>query len=135
MFGNKNNEVSNEIDTLIGKNTKLEGIIQAKGTVRLDGNLNGDLVVNGDVIIGEGGKVTGNITCNNVLLSGFVKGNIKTKEQLRVTSSGKLYGDINVNNFVVDENAIFEGSCKMKESTTTTDNSKKSLENSEKGSN
>lgn len=112
MFGKEKVKLD-KIDTLIGKNTKLEGKIECKGTIRLDGELNGDLIVEGNVIIGKSGKITGNISCNNIFISGIVKGNIISKETLRLTNTAKLYGDIKVKTFIVDENAVFEGSCKM----------------------
>ncbi|KGG80795.1 bactofilin family protein [Caloranaerobacter azorensis] len=117
MF-NKKEAKLDKIDTLIGKNTKLEGKIECKGTIRLDGELIGDLSVEGDVIIGESGKINGNIICNNIFISGMVKGNIISKELLRLTNTAKLYGDIQVKTFIVDENAVFEGSCKMENAKT-----------------
>lgn len=118
MFGKNDNRID-RIDTLIGKSTTIEGKIEAKGTIRLDGNLNGDMVVEGSIIIGEGAKVVGNIDCSNVFVSGIVEGNILCKDQLRVTSTGKVIGDIDVKNFIVDENAIFEGNCKMRGNSNT----------------
>lgn len=112
MFGKKES-TSEKIDTLIGKNTTIEGKISGHGTSRIDGTLLGDLDVKGDIIIGDEGRIQGNITCINVLISGTVEGNISTSEQLRITSSGKLFGDVEVKSFIVDEDAIFQGSCKM----------------------
>lgn len=113
MFSNKKVNPT-KIDTLIGKNTKLDGTINTKGTIRLDGILNGDLIAEGNITIGESGQVLGNIQCTNIIICGLVKGNIITTGQLRITNKGKLLGDIEVNNIIVDENATFEGSCKMK---------------------
>ncbi|MTI48594.1 MAG: polymer-forming cytoskeletal protein [Firmicutes bacterium] len=112
MLG-KGSKVSNKMDTLIGQNTKLEGKIEAKGTVRLDGELVGDLVIEGSIIIGNKGVVKGNIICNNIVISGTVEGNIDCKEQLHLTNAGHINGDIKVKSFIVDENAVFEGKCKM----------------------
>jgi len=118
MFGKNDNRVD-RIDTLIGKSTTIEGKIEAQGTIRLDGTLKGDMVVEGSIIIGEGAKVTGNLNCSNVFVSGIVEGNITCKDQLRITSTGKVIGDIDVKNFIVDENAIFEGNCKMRGNSST----------------
>ncbi|MTI65936.1 MAG: polymer-forming cytoskeletal protein [Firmicutes bacterium] len=119
MFGKK--EINNEkIDTLIGKNTRFEGKIEASGTIRLDGILDGDITIEGNVIIGKEGKVKGNIRCSSILVSGVVEGNIIGSDQLRITNTGKVFGDIQVNNFIVDENATFEGNCKMKQTTSET---------------
>jgi len=123
MFSKKDTN-NDKIDTLIGENTKFEGTIEAKGTIRLDGVLFGNLNVEGNVVLGKKGKVKGNINCNNIIISGTVEGNIITNEQLRITATGKVFGDIDVKNFIVDENAIFEGSCKMKNASSNENNEK-----------
>ncbi|WDV47284.1 polymer-forming cytoskeletal protein [Clostridiaceae bacterium M8S5] len=116
MFGSKNNSGSsnpNHIDTLIGKDSVIEGKIVTNGTLRIDGTINGDLSVKGNIIIGEAGKIKGNLECHNIEISGTVDGNIKCAELLRITDTGKLFGDIDVKSFIVDEDAVFEGNCKM----------------------
>lgn len=112
MFGKTN--INNEkIDTLIGEGTKLQGKVEGKGSIKIDGTIEGDIILNGNIILGEKGNINGNVICDNIYISGKINGNISCKEQLRITNTGKLFGDIEVNNFVVDENAIFEGNCKM----------------------
>ena len=112
MFGKK--EINTDrIDTLIGKNTKLKGLIEGTGIIRVDGELTGDLIVKGNVVIGPDGKIIGNVKCDNLFNSGTIRGNIKCNEQLRLASSAALFGDVDVKTFIIDENAIFEGKCKM----------------------
>jgi len=112
MLGKKEVNTSN-IDTLIGKNTKLQGTIEGAGAIRVDGEVTGDLIIKGNVVIGKEGKILGNVKCDNLLNSGTIKGNANCTEQFRLTSTGSHYGDVNVKTFIVDENAIFEGKCKM----------------------
>ncbi|HSH36279.1 polymer-forming cytoskeletal protein [Schnuerera sp.] len=112
MFGKKV-EKSMEIDSLIGENIKLTGKIEGKGNLRIDGIIEGDIVYEGDVIIGETGKVQGNIHCRDISLAGTVEGNIKAKEKLTLHTTGKLMGDAEVANLIVHEDAFFQGSCKM----------------------
>lgn len=114
MMGKKVKETNmDKIDTLIGKNTKIVGTVETKGTIRFDGELDGDLIVEGNVIIGTEGKVVGNINCNSLVISGVVKGNVVSNQQLRIANTGQLFGDIEVKNIIVDESALFEGTCKM----------------------
>lgn len=105
-----------KIDTFVGKNSRFEGTLQAEGTIRIDGLFQGDLQIKGNVIIGEEGKIIGNINAHNIILSGNVEGNITASHQLKINTTGKLYGDIQISSFVVEEKAIFEGTCKMKDS-------------------
>lgn len=122
MFSRKENTNScnySKIDTLIGIDSVIEGKMTTNGTIRIDGTINGDLTVKGTVIISETGKVFGNLDCENSEISGILKGNVDCVEQLRITDSGKLYGDINVQSFVVDENGLFDGNCKMHKSSSS----------------
>jgi len=132
MFG-KNEDKFNKIDTLIGKNTKLQGKIESKGSMRIDGELVGDIIIEGSVVIGEEGKINGNISCDNIFIAGSVHGNILCKDQLRVSNTGKLYGDIEVKSFIVDESAVFEGSCKMIFQNHTGELTKEDIKTSKKG--
>jgi cytoskeletal protein CcmA (bactofilin family) len=121
MFG-KNNTTSHEkVDTLICKSSKFEGKLNADGTVRIDGEFVGNISVKGDVILGEEGKMVGDISASNVIVSGSVKGNITAENQLKLNASGKVIGDIHVTSLVVEDKAIFEGKCAMK-NVATSDN-------------
>lgn len=104
---------SSNFDTLIGKNTSLEGLLEADGTVRVDGKIKGDMKVKGDIFIGESSHIQGNIICTNIIVGGRVEGNITAHEQLRITATGRVIGDIAVKSLIIDENGQFEGNSKM----------------------
>lgn len=106
-------ENADKIDTLIGQNTKLIGKVEANGTIRIDGEIDGDVVVDGNITIGTDGKITGNINGNNIFIYGTVHGNIKCREYLRLGNTAKLFGDVEVKTLIIDENAVFQGKCKM----------------------
>jgi len=117
MFNNKKSTqvtaAFEKIDTLIGKNTKVTGSINAQGTLRVDGSFDGEVIVNGDLIVGESGEIKGNISAENIFIFGVVHGNIYSKSQLRLAETSKLYGDVEVATFIIDEGAVFEGKTKM----------------------
>lgn len=104
---------TDKIDTLVGKNTTIEGSLSAEGTVRVEGKLNGDVVLTGNLIVGEEGYIKGNIKADSVVLSGIVEGNITVNNHLHITSCAKLTGDIDAKSIIIDEGAIFNGNCKM----------------------
>ncbi len=109
----KGQDNSGKIDTLIGRNTRLIGRVEANGTIRVDGEIDGDIVADGNITIGADGKITGNLEGNDIFISGTVYGNIKCNEYLRLGNTAKLFGDVEVKTLIIDENAIFEGKCKM----------------------
>jgi len=118
MFSsNKKNTPVNldRIDTLIGKNTGIEGALIAEGTVRIDGKVKGDVTLSGNLIVGEEGSIKGNVKADSIILSGIIEGNVNAANQLHLTPTSRLIGDIDVRNIVIDEGAVFRGSCKMAE--------------------
>ena len=104
---------TDRIDTLVGKNTGIEGALTAEGTVRIDGKLKGDVTLSGNLVVGEEGSIKGNVKADSIMLSGIIEGNITVVSQLHLTPTSKLIGDIDAKNVIVDEGAIFHGNCKM----------------------
>lgn len=112
--GKRTTPIDNEkIDTLIGKNTNMEGTVKAEGTIRIDGRVDGGLNITGNVIIGEESVIKGNIQADNAFIAGAVEGNVTATNQLHITHTAKLYGDIAVKSIVIDEGAVFVGNCKI----------------------
>lgn len=101
------------IDSLIGENIKIVGKLEGKGSLRIDGTVEGDIIYEGNIVIGNGGKVIGNIKANDISLSGTVNGNIVSNSKVVILESGTLIGDLEVPTVVIHENAKFEGHCKM----------------------
>ncbi len=116
MFNKKESKVEanfDKFDTLIGDNTILEGNLTAKGSIRLDGEVKGIINIEGHLLVGEKASVIGDINTNSLIVSGMVKGNIKAESFVRITANGKVIGDISSKTLVIDEDAFFEGNCKM----------------------
>lgn len=102
-----------DIDTLIGENIEINGQIKGVGTIRVDGIIEGDIDYDGNIVIGETGKVSGNIKGEDISLAGTVQGNITSNTKLTLLPSSTLIGDVKSSSLVIHENAKFEGSSKM----------------------
>lgn len=116
MFGSKNkNDTINTsiINTIIGSNSKIEGVLTASESTRIDGALEGKIISESSVIIGENGTVRGDITAAEILVAGIVYGNLVAKERIEMTSTGRVLGDIITKTLVIDEGASFKGNCTM----------------------
>jgi cytoskeletal protein CcmA (bactofilin family) len=115
MFGKKEVFTTSEkVDTIIGRDTKFKGSLQASGTLRIDGYLEGDIVTQGDIFVGEGGVVKATVKARNCTIAGEVHGDICTEQKLEIAPSGKIYGNIQTANLVIGEGAIFRGACEMR---------------------
>lgn len=108
----------NKIDTLVNSNVTFEGKVSSSGTVRFDCEIVGDVSGEG-VVIGETGKVIGNINCDDIVILGKVEGNIICKNKIHIKSTGSQIGDISFSYVIIDEGAKFEGSCRMNNSNNT----------------
>lgn len=116
MFSSKKKSSSvgtNDIETIIGKNTQFKGVLSGDGNIRIDGALDGEISSTGDVVIGDQGNVTATIKANNVLISGAVTGNVIANTKLEITSTGKLFGDVKAAVLSIAEGASFKGNSNM----------------------
>ena len=98
---------------LIGAGTEITGDIKSTGDVRIDGILTGNLKISGKLVIGETGKVNGEINCKNSEVLGKIQGKIKVDELLSLKATSKISGDIITKKLAIEPGAIFTGNCNM----------------------
>ena len=109
------NPANQELETVIGSGTAVNGRLVSASSLRIDGRIDGDIEAGGQVIVGTTGVVNGNITAANVEVRGTVTGNIVAGERLSVYSTGKLIGDVWVRAVTIAEDGVFHGRCSMEE--------------------
>jgi cytoskeletal protein CcmA (bactofilin family) len=120
MFNKKNRNImvkSNDNDhnviNLIGSGTEIKGDIISNGDVRIDGTVAGNIKTKGKVVIGESGKVKGEINCKNADISGKIEGKIIISDLLSLKPSSLIEGDIVANKLSIEPGARFTGNCTM----------------------
>lgn len=114
MFGSKRNTgFSEEVETIVGKDTQFTGSIHAKGSVRIDGKLEGEIVSSATAVVGQTGNVSAQITAVNATIAGTINGNMDIAERLELLPTAKVYGDIKVGVLIIGEGAVFKGACEM----------------------
>ena len=109
----KSNNLANEESSIIGAGTVFEGNLKTTSTLRVDGEINGDVNSDGTVIVGVDGKIKGNIKVVDLLVAGTVIGDVTAENKIEIVAKGKLKGDINTKGLIIDEAALFQGSCVM----------------------
>ncbi len=116
MFNKKKNSAPKkmELETIIGENVRFEGTLSSTQAIRLDGFVKGDIDVSDMLIIGETGKVFGNIKAGGMMCAGKIQGDIDIKDTAEFISGGALIGNIVTQNLIMPENVYFKGSCTMK---------------------
>ena len=115
MFSKKDDdvEVASAITGFIGKGMSFEGKVEFKGTMRLDGNFKGEIKSDGTLLVGEGAAFDGNLSVDNTIISGEIKGIVVARSKVELRAPAKVYGDIKTPTLVIGEGVVFDGNCVM----------------------
>ena len=109
----KVNDTESAAINLISNGTEITGEVRSQGDVRIDGVLNGNLSTKGKVVIGNTGKVKGEVKCKNSEVSGVIEGKIKVSQLLTLKIASRINGDIITNKLSIEPGASFTGNCNM----------------------
>ncbi len=107
--------MADNINTIIGKNATIEGKLEVQGHLRIDGLVKGQIKCNETTTIGPEGKVEADIETRLAVISGEVTGNISAEERLELQAKSVVRGDIKTKSLVVEQGALFHGSCLMRD--------------------
>jgi len=110
------------LNNLLGNGTKFEGKLKSAGDIRVDGNFNGEISINGTLSIGESGLVEGDIHAPLVVISGRFRGNIFAETRVEILPPANVYGEIEAPTIILQDGAIFEGNCRMRDTDTNEEN-------------
>ncbi len=102
-----------DLNALLGRGSEFEGKLTFEGTVRIDGKFNGTIVTNDVLVVGEGAKVSAEITCGTVIVHGEIIGNVKAKTSVELHQPAKMKGNIETPSLMIEKGVTFEGQCKM----------------------
>ena len=109
----KVNDTESTTINLISNGTEITGDIKSQGDIRIDGVLIGNLSTTGKVVIGNTGKVKGEVVCKNSEVSGVIEGKINVNQLLTLKISSAINGDIITNKLSIEPGARFTGNCNM----------------------
>ena len=98
----------------VGSGTVVTGEATFKAMMRVDGHMTGRISSSsGTLIVGSNGKVDANIEVAIATIHGTINGDIVATQRLELGRSAKVNGNISTPSLVIEQGAIFEGSCKM----------------------
>lgn len=110
----------------VGNGTALTGEASFKGMLRVDGHLSGRVSSDdGTLIVSTNGQVDANIEVAVAQIYGTVNGDITATKRIEMGRVARVTGNIQTPALVIENGAIFEGSCRMAQQ-------KESLESKEK---
>jgi len=93
--------------SLIGADVRIVGNITTEGEIQIDGQLEGDIVCH-HLLIGESGRITGEVTAETTRVHGEVIGKI-TAGAVVIARAGRIAGDIIHDSIEIEAGAQLEG--------------------------
>ncbi|HYY43509.1 MAG TPA: polymer-forming cytoskeletal protein, partial [Pyrinomonadaceae bacterium] len=100
----------------VGNGTTLTGEANFKGMLRVDGHLSGRVSSqDGTLIISSGGQVDADIEVSVAQIYGTVNGDIIASKRIELGRVARVTGNVQTPALVIEQGAIFEGSCRMQQ--------------------
>jgi len=116
----------------VGGGTDVTGEANFKAMMRVDGHFSGRITSSsGTLIVGNNGKVDANIEVAIAVIHGTINGDIIATQRLELGRAGKVTGNIQTPSLVIEQGAIFEGSCKMLQMHTAAEKARKETKKDE----
>jgi len=110
----KNNvENIKDIKAYLGEDTVFSGKLSFNGAVRIDGKMDGEIHTDDTLIVGENGVLEADITAGTVICRGKIKGTIKASKRIEIHTNSEVVGNIASPALLVENGAIFDGTCDM----------------------
>jgi cytoskeletal protein CcmA (bactofilin family) len=97
----------------ISQGTVVEGTINAKNDIRIDGTIKGKLDCAAKVIIGPTGFIEGEVSCDNAVIEGKFSGTLRVREMLNLRETAVVDGDISTGKLTVQPGCVFNVNCSM----------------------
>ncbi len=101
--------VNPESNSVIGISNGFSGEFHSDGLLRIDGDFKGVIKGKGVVLLGEKGRVIGDIYARQIRIGGRLMGNVYAMEKVELLSTGKLMGDFYSPRFFAEEGMVFTG--------------------------
>ena len=110
----------------VGSGTAVTGEANFKAMMRVDGHFSGRVSSSsGTLIVGANGKVDANIEVAVACIHGTINGDIIATQRLELGRAAKVNGNIQTPSLIIEQGAVFEGSCKMLQMSAAVDKLKK----------
>ena len=100
--------------TVIGEHIHIEGDIRGDEHLYLEGSVKGNVEMRkNNFVVGAKGRFDGEISAQNVGISGQLIGTVKVSEKIRITKEADFSGDVKAKSISIEDGAYFKGSIDM----------------------
>ena len=98
MFGIGPSKPPHRIDSLISAGTRIDGDVTFTGGLRIDGEVRGNVIARPGsasvLVIGETGRVQGEVRAARMVVNGIVSGSVHASELLELQPCGRISGQL-----------------------------------------
>ena len=103
------NVISPASHTIIGENISIEGGIQGKENLVIEGSVKGNIEQEANhLTVGAKGHVEGEIQAESVTVQGRLTGNIKASGKMEITKEADFNGEIRARSISVEDGAMLK---------------------------
>lgn len=113
MFAKKGNGAAvNQIDSLIGKGARIEGVLRFSGGLHVDGEISGRVIAEpgpSKLVLSEHARIDGDVSVGHLIINGTINGPVKVTEFLEMQPKAKITGDVEYTSIEMHQGAVIEG--------------------------
>ncbi|HET9572032.1 MAG TPA: polymer-forming cytoskeletal protein [Bacteroidales bacterium] len=92
-----------ESPILIPKNSFVEGYIKSHKAIRIECNFNGTIFTNNRVIVDGSSKITGDVICSELILTGTIEGNVFCVGRVTLNKGAQINGKVYTSMFTNEQ--------------------------------
>lgn len=104
---------SGELNGFLDRGSTYRGELEFEDTMRIDGRFNGKITSKNELIVGESASIDADIQVGRIAISGTVMGKIRADQKIEIHRSGRVFCELETPALIIEEGAIFQGSCVM----------------------
>jgi cytoskeletal protein CcmA (bactofilin family) len=105
--------VSTELTGVLEAAVDFQGTLAFHGCFHVNGSVTGKVVTPDMLVVGESGRVQGEIEAGVVIIYGKVEATIRAKHRVEIRKPAVFRGEMSTPSLRVEDGVIFEGTNKM----------------------
>ena len=106
-----------QLIAFVGKGVTVKGVINYKGTVKIDGCFEGEINTEGVLLVGSEAVIKAQVSTGSVVSYGKIIGDIIASEKVSLMAPAVLNGSLKTPVLAMEEGVLFTGQLEMTEKT------------------
>lgn len=96
-----------------GPDLVVQGELDGKCDLRIEGTFRGRLDIEGEVTVGPTASIRAPVTASAVVIEGELRGDVSASRSVSIRAGGQLWGDVRSPSISVDDGGVLEGGIEM----------------------